>query len=111
MLALFVDKELNLLAVHTVARRDVAGVNLPTAQIVCRGHALGAAEFFLVHNHPSGDPQPSKSDVRVTNRLRRLSAELEMPLIAHCIVAGSEIQTVGGLDLGRDSAPPPGALI
>jgi DNA repair protein RadC len=50
-----------------------------------------------VHNHPSGNPKPSKADIQITGRLRRASAELEMPMLDHLIIGGDQIESVGGL--------------
>jgi DNA repair protein RadC len=96
LLALYVDKDLQLLAVDTIGRGGVSGVRVSFARILCRGHELNAAGFILVHNHPSGDPRPSRSDIEITGRLRRASAELEMPLLEHLIIAGDEVTSVGG---------------
>jgi DNA repair protein RadC len=96
LLALFVDDNLNLLAVDTIARGDLSSCPVPFARILCRGHALNATGFLLVHNHPSGDPTPSDTDLRLTRRLRHASEDLEMPLIDHLIVAGDEMISVGG---------------
>lgn len=96
LLALFVDKDLNLLAVDTIGRGDVGGVRVSFAPILCRGHALKAAGFILVHNHPSGIAKPSQDDIRTTVRLRRASADLEMPLLDHLIVAGDKVESIGG---------------
>ena len=96
LLALFVDDHLNLLAVDTIARGDLATCHVNFSRIICRGHALKAAGFILVHNHPSGDPRPSNDDIRVTCRLRHVSAELDMPLVAHLVVAGDDMMDIGG---------------
>src|SRR6476646_7721863 len=69
LLALYVDAKLNLLAVDTAARGDVAGCRVPIWKIIDRGHRLRAAGYMLVHNHPSGDPRPSRDDILVTRRL------------------------------------------
>src|SRR6478672_7161580 len=66
LLALFVDEDLNLLSVETIAQGDVSSVDIRSGYIFARGLALHAAGFILVHNHPSGDPRPSGSDRRVT---------------------------------------------
>ena len=95
LLALFVDKDLQLLAVDTIGRGDVSGVHVSFARILCRGHALNAAGFILVHNHPSGDPTPSADDIRTTARLAHASRELDMPLIDHLVVAGERMVSVG----------------
>jgi DNA repair protein RadC len=45
-----------------------------------------AAGVILVHNHPSGDPAPSREDVAVTRRLRAAGDLLGIPLLDHVIV-------------------------
>ncbi len=45
------------------------------------------AEFIvLLHNHPSGDPNPSREDINVTNRIRQCGELLEIPLMDHIII-------------------------
>ncbi len=45
------------------------------------------AEFIvLLHNHPSGDPNPSREDVNVTHRIRECGQLLEIPLMDHIII-------------------------
>ncbi|HEV2357960.1 MAG TPA: DNA repair protein RadC [bacterium] len=46
----------------------------------------GAAAVILVHNHPSGDPTPSRADLAVTARLCRAAAVLGIPVLDHLIV-------------------------
>ena len=46
-----------------------------------------AAGIVLVHNHPSGDPQPSREDERTTARLRAVGELVGIPLLDHVIVA------------------------
>lgn len=94
LLALYVDGALNLLAVDTVARGDVAGCKIPIWKIIDRGHRLGAAGYILVHNHPSGDPRPSRDDILATRRLDELSKDAELPLLNHLIIAGDDIWIV-----------------
>lgn len=47
---------------------------------------LGAAGVFVVHNHPSGDPEPSAADYAVTDRLVAIGELLQIPLLDHVIV-------------------------
>jgi DNA repair protein RadC len=94
LLALYVDAEYQLLAVDTVARGDVGSCALPVWKLLERGHRLPAAAFILVHNHPSGDPRPSWSDINTTNRLAHVSRELGIPLIDHLIIAGTGMMSV-----------------
>jgi DNA repair protein RadC len=95
LLALYVDKDLQLLAVDTIAQGDISGCKVNFAHILCRGHRLKAAGFILAHNHPSGDATPSDSDIRTTVRLAHAARELDMPLLNHVIIAGDQMTSVG----------------
>ncbi|MBE5881132.1 MAG: JAB domain-containing protein [Lachnospiraceae bacterium] len=45
-----------------------------------------AASVILLHNHPSGDPTPSKEDIALTLRLKEASQIMEIPLLDHIII-------------------------
>ena len=95
LLALYVDADLQLLAVETVAQGSVSNCPLPFWRLLNQGCRLNAAGFILVHNHPSGDPTPSRDDVLMTVRLAHLAQELNVPLLDHLIIAGDEIRSCG----------------
>ena len=46
-----------------------------------------ASSFLLAHNHPMGEARPSSYDNDVTRRLRRLSLQMEIPLVDHLILS------------------------
>lgn len=50
-----------------------------------------AAGVVVVHNHPSGDPQPSRADLRLTSRLVQAGEVLGIPVLDHVIVGSSGI--------------------
>lgn len=95
MLAFFVTKELDLLAVDVIGKGSISQVKVNFRDILGRGVQLGAGAFLLVHNHPSGSPKPSKADIEFTHRLRRLSNELDLPLLDHFVVSGPRMERVG----------------
>lgn len=88
--ALYIDPKWRL-----VGRQRFTGapamVMLSIRRLVERGFALRAAHVILAHNHPSGDPAPSASDLRLTRRLADALALLDMPLADHLIVTGATI--------------------
>ena len=45
-----------------------------------------AAAVFLLHNHPSGDPTPSRQDIQLTERLKEAADIMEIPLLDHIII-------------------------
>jgi DNA repair protein RadC len=46
----------------------------------------GAAAIILMHNHPSGEPEPSQSDIKVTRDLIRAGRLLNVEVVDHVIV-------------------------
>lgn len=45
-----------------------------------------ASYIVILHNHPSGDPTPSKQDVLVTQKIKEVSELVEIPLLDHIII-------------------------
>lgn len=48
-----------------------------------------AASMILLHSHPSGNVEPSRADVEVTQRMLEIGELMEIPLVDHIIVGGS----------------------
>ena len=45
-----------------------------------------AGGIMLLHNHPSGDPTPSKQDIIMTRRIKEVSDLIDIPLIDHIVI-------------------------
>ena len=45
-----------------------------------------AASIILVHNHPSGDPTPSREDIEVTARMVQVGRVMDIPVLDHIIL-------------------------
>lgn len=45
-----------------------------------------AAKIILVHNHPSGDTNPSKDDIEVTKRIKEIGETMQIPIVDHIII-------------------------
>ena len=45
-----------------------------------------AVNILLVHNHPSGDPTPSRSDREITDNVREMGEKLDIPLLDHIVI-------------------------
>lgn len=56
----------------------------------------GATAIIVAHNHPSGDPAPSRGDIQVTRQLREAAKVLSIDLLDH-IIAGREEDDPQGL--------------
>lgn len=76
---------------HFFCAGGIDRVSLPVREIVRRALALDCAGFLLGHNHPNGDPRPSKYDILVTRLLHNAARVLDFDLIDHCIVSGDKM--------------------
>ena len=56
-------------------------------------HALekNAASLILVHNHPSGDPEPSKSDLEITKRISEAGKIMGIDVLVHIIITKTKV--------------------
>ena len=50
----------------------------------------GAASLIIAHNHPSGDPSPSREDIAVTQRLVKAGRIMDVPVIDHIIIGDNK---------------------
>jgi len=55
-------------------------------EIIRRALDLGAVALILVHNHPSGSPQPSRADIQITNRIAEAGRLLGIAVHDHVII-------------------------
>jgi DNA repair protein RadC len=71
--------------------------------LIERAFAVGAAGFVLAHNHPSGDPSPSETDLSATRRLSAIAHAVEIEFFDHLIVGGRSVVSLrqAGLMPGR----------
>lgn len=86
VIALFLDNRLCLLReeILTIGTAD-ASLCSPR-DVFRRALDAGAVSFLLLHNHPSGDPSPSKEDVQLTRRLKEAGNLMEIRLVDHIII-------------------------
>jgi len=96
---LFLTSANRLIADEVFCRGTVDAATLCSREILRAGLEFGAAGFILVHNHPSGDPAPSESDISATRRLARTASELDISLLDHIIVARSGTSSFRALGL------------
>ena len=55
-------------------------------EVIRRALDIGAAALILVHNHPSGSPQPSRADIQITNRIAEAGRLLGIVVHDHVII-------------------------
>ena len=55
-------------------------------EVVHRALELGASAIIMVHNHPSGDPTPSRSDIEMTRQVSEAGRNLGILLHDHIVI-------------------------
>ena len=83
---LFLDTKNRLLADEAQARGTVNHTPVYPREVAKRALELHAAGVILVHNHPSGDPAPSRADIDMTTEIGRALTTLGVALHDHVIV-------------------------
>ena len=87
---LFLDTRNRLLADEAQARGTVNHTRVYPREVVKRALELKATALILVHNHPSGDPTPSRDDLEMTQEVKRAATALSIVLHDHVIVGNGK---------------------
>jgi DNA repair protein RadC len=82
-----VDSQRRLIALRIHPGGEVDGINLPLQQIAREALVLQSHGILMAHNHPSGDPTPSRSDIDATRALSEVADRLNIRLYDHLIFA------------------------
>lgn len=83
---LFLDRKNALIAHERQQRGTIDHTPVYTREVVKRALELGASALILVHNHPSGDPTPSKADIAVTRDIVNAAKPLGVTVHDHVII-------------------------
>ena len=84
---LFLDARNRLLADEAQGQGTVNHTPLYPREVVKRALELRATALVLAHNHPSGDPTPSREDIATTRDIKTAAEALGIALHDHVIVA------------------------
>ena len=83
---MFLDSQHRLIAFERLFRGTVDGASVYPRVVVRRALALNAAALILTHNHPSGLPEPSTADTKITQRLKEALVLVDVRVLDHVIV-------------------------
>src|SRR4029077_6598684 len=83
---LFLDKRKQLIADEVLQQGTVDHTPVYVREVVKRAIELSSSAILLVHNHPSGDPTPSRADIDMTKQIISAAAALGVTVHDHIIV-------------------------
>src|SRR3954463_2868412 len=83
---LFLDRKNVLIADEVQNRGTVDHPPVYPREIIKRALELSASAIILVHNHPSGDPTPSKADIEMTRDIAKAAQALGITIHDHLVI-------------------------
>lgn len=84
--AVFLDAQMQLVGVQLVAVGTVNTLHIPARDIFTGALLCNAFGVVLAHNHPTGDPTPSRADELVTAELETAGCVIGIPVVDHVIL-------------------------
>ncbi|MBS1182415.1 MAG: hypothetical protein H6Q99_2295 [Proteobacteria bacterium] len=96
---LFLDKKNQIVADEVQQTGTVDHTPVYPREVVKRALELAATAVILVHNHPSGDPTPSRADITMTKQVIEAAAPLGITVHDHIIIGRDGHASLKGLQL------------
>lgn len=96
---LFLDKKNQLIADEVQQTGTVDHTPAYPREVMRRALELSATAIILVHNHPSGDPSPSRADIEMTRTIADTGKPLGVVVLDHIIVGRDGYATLKGMQL------------
>ena len=83
---LYLDSKNRLIDDHHHAEGSIDEAAIHPREVIRRAMDLGASAIILVHNHPSGNPEPSRADIQITRKLIEAGEHLGVVVHDHVII-------------------------
>ncbi len=83
---LLLNTKNKIISLDKVCDGTVDRVNLYPREIIEIIIKKKAVNVILIHNHPGGEPQPSKEDIEITKRLKNIFKEIDVHVLDHIII-------------------------
>ena len=83
---LYLNTQNRLILDHHVGDGSVDEAAIHPREVIRKALDIGATALILVHNHPSGSPEPSRADIQITNRIAEAGRLLGITVHDHVII-------------------------
>ena len=87
---IYLDSKLHIIGQEIMQRGTINSVAIHPREVLKAAMAHHGSSIIMVHNHPSGNGQPSKADVAMTERINEACASVGIHLLDHLILSRSE---------------------
>jgi len=96
---LFLDRKNRLIADEILGQGTVDRAPVYPREVLKRALELGSTAIILAHNHPSGDPTPSGSDIEMTNNIITAAKAINISVHDHLIIGRNDTASFKALGL------------
>ena len=96
---LFLDQKNQIIADEVQTRGTIDQTAIYPREVVKRALEIGAKSIIMVHNHPSGDPSPSREDIQLTLKVNEAAQLLDINLHDHLIIGKGSHSSMKSLGL------------
>ncbi|MBZ5552399.1 MAG: DNA repair protein RadC [Acidobacteriia bacterium] len=86
----FLNTKHRVLKIEEMFRGTIDSASVYPREIVKRALAVSSSALVAVHNHPSGNPEPSREDQRLTQELREACKLVDIVLLDHIVIGGND---------------------
>ena len=96
---LFLDRKNVLIADELQQEGTIDHTPVYPREVIKRALEVGASSIILVHNHPSGDPAPSRADIEMTKQIIEAARPLKITIHDHLIIGKADHASFRSLGL------------
>lgn len=89
-IALLLDTKNQLIGINTVTTGTLNSAIIHPREVFKPAVLSNAAAILIAHNHPSGDPNPSREDIELTNRLIKAGEIMGIAILDHIVIGEHE---------------------
>lgn len=89
-----VDGRNNLVGITQVFKGTATGTSVSIADLLRPALLTGAVGFIMVHNHPSGDAEPSDQDINLTEEVLRACGYHDLTLLDHLVIGDNNYVSI-----------------
>ncbi|MDR0580903.1 MAG: DNA repair protein RadC [Holosporaceae bacterium] len=83
---MFLNNKNKLISEELMQEGTINNMAIYPREIIQKTLEYGAGAIIMVHNHPSGDPRPSRQDIIMTKAIKEIAQKLDIILLDHVII-------------------------
>jgi DNA repair protein RadC len=94
MHAIYLDTKNRVVGYYQVAKGSINHAHMKAADVLRPALLTNATSCILVHNHPSGDPEPSREDRLITDAIKKAAELFGLTLLDHIVIGDGRFKSL-----------------